>query len=154
MDLSLGQTAATIGDARYLELDASFRALHLPCDAVPLAVVWNYIIPFGWITTLSEQAASYELLYCSIMNINDELAMWKPSVKAEGSEPSEWMSLMQVLRDLPVLGNVGAGLVAKSYWMKHYLCFRHILESMGTETYVAVLARHLLFSSTEREYRG
>jgi hypothetical protein len=91
-----------------------------------------------------------------MMNIDDELAMLKPSVKTEGSEPSEWMSFMQVLRDLPVLSNAGAGLVAlaKSHGMKHYLCFEHILESMGTETYVAVLARHLLFSSTEREYRG
>jgi hypothetical protein len=90
------------------------------------------------------------------MNINDELTKLKHSVKVEGSEPSEWMSFMQMLRELPVLSNAEAGRVAftKGYGMKHYLCFRRILESMGTETDVAVLVRHLLFSSTEREYRG
>jgi hypothetical protein len=92
-----------------------------------------------------------------MMNIDGELAKLEPSVEAEESKFSEWISFMHLLRDLPALSDSRAGLIvcAKSHVMKRYLCFRDILESMGTETYIAVLGRHLLFSSaTEREYRG
>jgi hypothetical protein len=37
------------------------------------------------------------------MNIDGELAKLKPSVEAEESKSSEWIALMQALRDLPVL---------------------------------------------------
>jgi hypothetical protein len=65
------------------------------------------------------------------------------------------MFIRQVLQDLPILCDAVAGLVAfaKSHEMNHYLCFKHILESLGIQTYVAVLVRRLLLSSTEREYQ-
>jgi hypothetical protein len=89
--------------------------------------------------------------YRSMMNIDGELAKLKPSVEAEKSKSSEWISFMQVPRGLPVLSDAAPGLVAfaQGHVMKYYLCFRHRLESMGTETYVAVLARHLLFQAPQ-----
>jgi hypothetical protein len=86
--------------------------------------------------TLSEQVASYELFYRSMMDIDDELAKLEFSVEAEGSEPSEWTTIKQGIRDLPILSGVRAGLVvfAKSHGMTHYLCFRHILKSLGMKT--------------------
>jgi hypothetical protein len=50
------------------------------------------------------------------------------------------------------LNDAGAGLaeLAKSHGVKHYLCFRHMLESLGTKIYAAVLVHSLLFSTTKR----
>jgi hypothetical protein len=79
----------------------------------------------------------------------------EPSVEVEGRESIQRLSIRRVRQDLPILSDAGAGLVAltKSHGLRHNLCFRHILESLGTKTSAAILARRVLFSSTEREYQ-
>jgi hypothetical protein len=143
------------GTVRYLEFDASFLALHPYCYLVPHAVVRNYGIPPCLVITASEHEASYDLFSRSMMTIDNELVMLEPSIEAEGSEASEWMFLRQVPRTLLTLSYAETEMAAfaKNHGMRHSLCFRRMLENLGTKACIAGLARCLLFSSTKREYQ-
>jgi hypothetical protein len=54
----------------------------------------------------------------------------------------------------PILSDKGTALMAscKSYEYRHYFCFRHLLELLGSKTFVAMLSRRLFLTSSEAEY--
>jgi hypothetical protein len=57
------------------------------------------------------------------------------------------------MRALPLLSDEGMALQSYgSCHAKHYYCFRHLLEGLGSGTLVAMLARRLLFTRTEFEF--
>jgi hypothetical protein len=119
--------------ADYVELDGTFRAGHPYAAIVPTAVIRNCGLPLGLVLTPTERAASYDML-------------WRDM----GLSPEE-------LRDLvfskPLLSDGGQALTAYGRrHVRHYRCMRHTLERMGSHTYVAALARRLMFAGSEMHY--
>jgi hypothetical protein len=60
-------------------------------------------------------------------------------------------------RQKPILTDMGTGLAAyarEAGHPHHFLCYRHILENIGSGTWVAEIARRLLFTSSEAEYES
>jgi hypothetical protein len=55
---------------------------------------------------------------------------------------------------LPMLSDQGMALkaYARTFKLRHYFCFRHLLESLGSKTFSALLARRLLFTASENKY--
>jgi hypothetical protein len=115
----------------FFELDASFRALRPYAYIVPTMVVANYGVPLGIVLTPTERARSYELF-------------WEAS--------DEW-DIERDVRARPLLSDKGSAITAYGQChYRHWFCFRHILESLGSRTYVAILAHRLMFCASEVHY--
>jgi hypothetical protein len=65
------------------------------------------------------------------------------------------LGLSPLVELAPVLSDQGRGLVAycQGHESHHYFCYRHLLELLGSRTYVALLGRRLMFTGSESEYR-
>jgi hypothetical protein len=119
--------------AQYFEFDASFEALSPYCYSVPTAVVHNYGIPLGLVITPTERTASYNLFW-EVLGISDR-------------------TLRSQVYAKPLLSDGGSAL--RSYGERHahhFFCYRHLLESLGSKTYIAILARRLLFTGSREHY--
>jgi hypothetical protein len=115
----------------FFELDASFRALKPYVYIVPTLVVANYGVPLGIVVTPTERATSYRLFWENI----------------DGCE------IQTEVYSRPLLSDKGAALIAYGEaHRRHWFCFRHILESLGSRTYVAILAHRLMFSASKDDY--
>jgi hypothetical protein len=117
----------------YFELDASFAALEPYAYVIPTAVLGNYGVPLGIVLTPTERVRSYELFWEHL-----------------GRRPEE---IARMLHSRALLSDSGCALLSHGErYGHHFQCFRHILERLGSKTYLAVLARHLMFTATESEY--
>jgi hypothetical protein len=111
--------------ADYLELDAMFRAGHPYAAIVPTAIIRNFGLPLGLVLTPTELAASYEMFWAD-MGLSPEAMRAYVFSKALLSDGGQ------------ALRAYGRG------HARHFTCMRHVLERMGSRTYVAVLARRLI----------
>jgi hypothetical protein len=119
--------------ADYLELDATYRAGRPYLAIVPTAVIRNAGLPLGLVLTPSERAASYDLFW-------DDM----------GLSPEEKRDHVFAR---PLLSDGGQALRAYGRrHVRHFTCMRHIRERMGSRTYVAILARRLMFAGCEEHY--
>jgi hypothetical protein len=115
----------------YFELDASFRALKPYVYIVPTIVVANYGVPLGIVVTPTERAISYRMF-------------WQTS--------EEW-DIQSDVYARPLLSDKGGALIAYGQdHSRHWFCFRHLLESLGSRTYVAILAHRLVFCASQMDY--
>jgi hypothetical protein len=59
------------------------------------------------------------------------------------------------LRELPILSDEGSAreLYAQTHHNDHYLCYWHLLKSLGSETLGAMLAHRLFFTKTEAGFQ-
>jgi hypothetical protein len=122
------------GFVQYVELDASFYAIRPYAYIIPFAIIANYGIPLGLAVAPSEREEAYRLFDESLKRIGLGAGLVELT---------------------PVLSDQGKALIAycKGYEFRHFFCFRHFLELLGSGTYVAMLARRLLFTGSEGEYR-
>jgi hypothetical protein len=122
-----------ISVAQFYELDCSFRALQPYVYSVPLAVAANVGIPLGIILGQSETAELYGMF---------------AQVLSEQGMPRERFA------NLALLSDEGSAIVsyARSRGQRHFFCYRHILESLGSGTFVALLARRLIFTRTRLQF--
>jgi hypothetical protein len=126
--------------ADYVELDCSFKALKPYVYSIPLAVKANSGIPLGIVMAPSERQAVFSLFA-------DVLA-------EKGFSRRD-------LFELPLLSDAGTALRSyaegnaerEGYHRHHYLCHRHLLESIGSGTIVALIARRLIFTTTEAAFK-
>jgi hypothetical protein len=121
------------GSVQYFELDASFYAIRPYVYVVPFAVVANYGFPLGLAVAPTERTEIYQLFDQAI------------SVREIG---------VGLCQTKPILSDQGKALMAycTGYESSHYFCFRHLLELLGSHTYVAMLGRRLFFTGSRAEY--
>jgi hypothetical protein len=65
------------------------------------------------------------------------------------------LGMVTDLQRLPLLSDEGKALgkhQEKCQHIAHYFCVRHLLESLGSGTFVALLARRLLFTQTRQAF--
>jgi hypothetical protein len=119
--------------AQYLELDCSFRAIKPYVYCIPEAIIANVGIPLGLVIAPSERM--------------DVFSMFADLLFTQGFAPEE-------LQRIPLLSDEGAALkkYARRYHLWHFLCYRHLLECLGSGTVVALLALRLLFTTTEVQF--
>jgi hypothetical protein len=122
-----------IGMAQYYELDCSFEGLAPYVYSIPMAVRANRGIPLGIVIAPTERQDVFRML--SKLLIEQGMAS-------------------QRLTNLPVLTDEGSALsaYARADHSPQYLCYRHLLESLGSGTFVALLARRLLFTKTRVQF--
>jgi hypothetical protein len=131
---------SVLHDADYYELDCSFMALKPYIYSIPLAIKANVGIPLGIVIAPSERREIYSIF----SHLLAEKGFSRES-----------------LFELPLLSDAGTALRSyakggserEGYHRRHYLCYRHLLESLGSGTLVALLARRLLFTNTEKGFR-
>jgi hypothetical protein len=119
---------------QYFELDVSFEALGPMCYCIPTAISHNIGIPLGLIITPTERTETYRLFIHMLERID--------------------RSLIETVIQKPLLSDQGTALksFANEFEIVHFLCFRHLLELLGSRTFVSLLARRLLFTGSEEEY--
>jgi hypothetical protein len=121
-------------EAQFYELDFSFEALRPYTYSIPMAVKGNRGIPLGIAVAPTERQEIFRLFADHVIEhgfSRDRLAV------------------------LPLLSDEGAALKAHAdqYHQFHFYCYRHLLESLGSGPLAAMLARRLLFTYTEQEFR-
>jgi hypothetical protein len=118
--------------AKYIQLDASFRASKPFAYCVPQVMIDNEAVPVGFILTPTESTFMYQMFM-------DELWSLIP--------PDE-------LRKGPILSDQGLGLIAFCILngIKHYFCHRHLIEKWGASSAGGMLAARVLKIVTEAEY--
>jgi ankyrin repeat protein len=123
----------------YSELDASFEALDPYCCCVPTVVSRNVGVPLGLVICPTERAAMYEAFTHALGAIRGDF---------------DGPRLQEKFLTLPLLSDQGTalGAFAQKFNLPQYFCVRHLLESLGSKTIAALLARRLLFIGSERDY--
>jgi hypothetical protein len=127
--------AAALRIADFYELDCSFRALRPLVYSVPMAVCHNVGIPLGIVVAPTERSEVY--------------AMFAKALSEHA------MVAAEELRRWAVLSDEGTALAKyASLHLAHFLCFRHLLECLGSSTIVAVLAARLLVTLTKEAFEA
>lgn len=120
--------------ADYYELDCSFQALRPFVYSVPMVISRNVGIPIGLVVAPTERARVFALF-------------------AEGLVEHGVCS-RQSLASLPLLSDAGRALAkyVRDFNHRHFLCYRHLLEILGSGTLVAILAARLFFAVTRQAF--
>jgi hypothetical protein len=123
---------ACLQTCQYYELDCSFQVLYPYVYCIPMAVSANVGIPLGIVVAPTERQEVFDLFARRLI---------------EGGLP------LDQFNKLPLLSDDGTALRAYgARHGKHFLCYRHLLESLGSRTLAAVLARRLLFTKTRATF--
>lgn len=115
----------------YIQIDASFYALHPYVYSIPLLIYNNSSIPLGIVMGPSESEKLYDLIYQCIEKI-----------------------LGRKINNIPILSDEGTAIAsfASNRNIDQYLCYRHLIEKIGSRTYIAQIVRRLLFIPTIDKY--
>jgi hypothetical protein len=118
----------------YLVLDATFSCLRPYVTAFPICVLKNSSIPIGCYFNISENTELYHDIYdgMRMLEINDEVLLEKPVITDQGK------ALKSIL---------------KSNTRHHFLCFRHLIERIGSNSILGIITRRLLFTSSKEEFK-
>jgi hypothetical protein len=117
----------------YVELDCSFKCGRPFVICIPMAVINNFGVPLGYILTPTERSESYQLFAECLAKVDAHCNV----------------------KDKPLLSDGGLGLAnyGTKYCKVHYRCYRHLLEDLGSKTYVAMIAHNLLFCFSEEQFQ-
>jgi hypothetical protein len=127
-------------NADYDEWDCSFQALKPYVYSIPLAVKANVGIPLGIVMALSKRR--------DVFSIFADLPVEK------GFSESDLFEIPFISDAGTALRSYAEGLAGRrGYYGHHYLYYRHLLEALGSDTLVALLARRLLFTRTQNAYQ-
>jgi len=121
------------GERGYRELDCSFRGAAPYVYCVPQFIRSNVSLPIGLVIAPTESSMTYRL-YEELLN---------DYCRIRGYERPRY----------PVLSDQGGaiGKFCKEHGIEHFLCHRHILESLGSGSCAAHLAKPLLECLTNQE---
>jgi hypothetical protein len=108
--------------------------------SIPLAVKANVGVPLGIVIAPSDRKEVFSIFADALVEKGFSLGD---------------------LFELPPLSDAGTalrsytdvGVRRRGYHRRHYLCYRHLLESLGSNTLVSLLARRLLFTRTQDAFR-
>jgi hypothetical protein len=120
--------------AHYLELDSSFSTLEPYVYSIPLAIINNNAMPLGIQLSPTESSAHYQTFFTHL-----EHAMGNPDIITH----KIWLS------------DQGSGIIkfVADNAGTHFFCFRHLLEAIGSNTFAALIAARLLFTTGPEEYK-
>jgi hypothetical protein len=127
-----------VHNTSYFQIDASFKALKPYAFSIPLAIIQNDALPLGLQMSPTEKGALYETFFKHLLTIIHERG--NPEFSFEFA---------------PFLSDHGKGLMTfvESINGRHYFCYRHLIEAVGSSTFASLILRRLLFTSSFEEYQ-
>jgi hypothetical protein len=127
--------------SQYLQLDASFEALRPFIYSIPLGMLYNNALPLGLQISPTEREDHYSSFF-------DRLTHQIAEVYGPENTAS--------ITGLPILSDEGTALKAfcETCHINQFLCYRHLLESIGSSTFVGLIVQRLLFTSCLEEYEA
>ena len=120
----------------YFQIDASFKALKPYVYFIPLLIIDNAAIPLGISIGPSEKSDLYSLFFKFFNSIYNDFNISKYCFLSDQGK-----SIKKFINE-------------NSLERNHFLCFRHIIESIGSHTPGAVLTRRLLYKASIDEYEA
>ena len=123
-----------INDANCVELDASFYVFRPYVYAIFEIIIKNESYPIGLSIGPSECSVLYENLYNLVREIDE--------------------NIYNILIRVPILSDEGSGLISfgKKFNLRHFFCFRHILNKIGLNSPLCGIVKSLLFSRNYEEF--
>ena len=120
----------------YFQIDASFKALYPYVYFIPLLIINNAAIPLGISLGPSERSTLFSNFFMFVKKLYNDFDISNYAFLSDQGKAIEKF--------------------VEGYGIKHNhnLCFRQILESLGSGSPVAVLARRLLFKCTMQDYEA
>ena len=118
----------------YIQIDASFYALHPYVYSVPLLILDNAAIPLGIVLGPQENNHLFNYFYDFVGRI--------------------YPSLILQLKKMPILSDEGSAikLFAQIQGLIQFFCYRHLIEKLGSNSILGEIARFLLFQPTKKHY--
>jgi hypothetical protein len=123
-----------VENAHYFELDSSFSALEPYVYSIPLAIINNNALPLGIQLSPTESSEHYQTFFQHLEQIIGIEGVFKQKI---------WLSDQGSGIKKFVVDNAGM----------HFLCFRHLVEAIGSSTFAALIASRLLFTTGPEEYK-
>jgi hypothetical protein len=119
--------------AQYFQLDTSFKAIFPYVYSIPLGIIQNDSFPLGLQLSISETTDHYSTFF---------------------RELSKLIEQPNFFEEKAFLSDMGTALkkFCKDFKIKHFYCYRHILERLGSKTFLALIVRKLLFTSSPMEF--
>ena len=119
--------------SNYVQLDASFHALHPYVYCIPLAIIRNHPVLLGLFVERSENKIMYSNFFSSLMSLEIPI---------------------DLIREKPILSDQGRAIIAAvaEVGAFHFFCFRHLIEKLGGRTILAAMARRLLYLPSQSQY--
>ena len=123
-----------IKKANFFELDASFKLFRPYCFCIVVVVIDNESFPIGFIIGPSEKKELYSE-FTSFLGVIDRTSLSDLFTK-------------------PLLSDEGSALksFAKDNNLKHFYCFRHLIEKFGSKSTIGKLVATLLFQQNEVDF--
>jgi hypothetical protein len=119
--------------AQYFEIDSSFEVFKPFVFSVPLAIIDNENFPLGLQISPTESFLHY---FTFIQNLE------------------QTFNLHNFFHGKFFLSDMGTAIkqLVKQLGAKHFFCYRHLIESFGSSTFLSLVVNHLLFTSCEEEF--
>jgi hypothetical protein len=118
--------------SRYIQLDASFKAVKPYVYCVPLGIHANESFPLAVVVGISESRELYELFYATMARVGVPI---------------------EELNAKPILSDQHSALRSIGETRVHFWCLRHLIEKFGSSSFLGEVTRRLAFSSTPDEFR-
>jgi hypothetical protein len=130
-----------LAKSQYIQLDASFEALRPYIYSIPLGMLHNNAVPLGLQLSPTEREDHYSCFFDQLTHLIDELDV-----------PGNISSIT----NQPILSDEGTALKAfcESRNFIQFHCYRHLLESFGSSSFVGLIVQRLLFTSSLEEYEA
>ena len=137
--------SSVIQVCKYYQLDTSFYVFKDYVYCVPQFVVANCGIPLGIIIGRSEHAGLYTCLLRGV-------AQWEQALRKKTGID---LGILQKFKAMPFLSDNHSALAsyARGNKLTQYLCHRHIIESFGASSLIAICVRMLLDCYSEEEFK-
>ena len=117
-----------------MQIDASFHALRPYTYCVPLLIIHNASIPIGLSLGPSESSNLFDVFFQNLSNIDKNFKLtYFPILSDEGKAIKKFTNNEE---------NV-----------KHFFCYRHIIEKMGSNSLIGGITRNLLFQTKYEYYK-
>jgi hypothetical protein len=118
--------------AQYFEIDASFEVFHPYVFSVSLAIIDNNSFPLGLQISPTENFRHYLTFFQNLEKSFDLHNFFKGKI---------------FLSDM----GKAIGKIVKHLKAKQYICYRHLLETFGSNTLLSIVVHRLLFTSSAED---
>jgi hypothetical protein len=126
-----------VQNATYYQIDASFKALRPYAYSIPLGIIQNEALPLGLQMSPSEKGVLYGAFFKHLEEVIHHFS--------DHGFSFEYCAF---------LSDQGKGLIkfVEEINGRHYYCYRHLIEAVGSSTFPSLILRRLLFTSSFVEY--
>jgi len=118
---------------KIIELDTSFKATYPYCYHIPVIIKHNVSIPLGFILNVKENEDIYQIMFDCLKKSCGEAHCENFVVLSDGHKAIETF--------------------CEKNDFQQFLCYRHFIESFGSNSYIGRVVSHLLYCISEESFQ-